>query len=224
MEVLYERCCGLDVHKETVVACVRSPGKGKRRQSQVQTFGTTTPELLKLADWLTQAGCTHVAMESTGVYWKPVYNILEGMFELLLVNAYHVKAVPGRKTEVRDCDWIAQLLEHGLLKSSFVPPAHIRELRDLTRYRKTLIQTRVREAHRGQKVLESANIKLSNVASDVLGVSGREMLRALIAGERDGEKLAQLARGTLPGASGGSWRPRSWGGSPSTTPTCCSRC
>src|SRR5499426_3962689 len=197
MEVLYRVCCGLDVHKKTVVACLRFPGSARRRAEEVRTFGTTTRELLRLADWLTAAGCTHVAMESTGVYWRPVYHILEGSFELLLVNAQHVKMVPGRKTDIKDCQWIAQLLEHGLLRSSFVPPAPLRDLRELTRYRRQLIQEHTREANRVQKVLETANIKLGDVASDVLGASGRAMLRAIIAGERDAEKLADLARGLL---------------------------
>jgi transposase len=187
----------MDVHGATVVACLRTPNERGQRRSEVRTFGTTTAELLKLSAWLTEAGCTHVAMESTGVYWKPVFNVLEGAFEVLLVNAQHIKAVPGRKTDVKDSEWIAQLLEHGLLRASFIPPAPIRELRELTRYRKTLIQERAREAHRVHKVLESANIKLTNVASDVLGASGRCMLKALIAGERDGAKLADLAKGTL---------------------------
>jgi transposase len=197
MEVLYKSCCGLDVHEATVVACVRFPGKRGRRTSEVQTFGTTTAELLQLADWLTEHGVTHVAMERTGVLWKPVFNILEGNFEVILVNARHYKAVPGRKTDVRDCAWLAQLLEHGLLRASFIPPRPIRELRDLTRYRKTLIQEHTREANRVQKLLESANLKLGLVATDILGASGRAILRALVAGERDGTVLAELAKGTL---------------------------
>src|SRR5215475_6229555 len=197
MEVLYRVCCGLDVHKKTVVACLRFPGPNGKRAEEVRTFGTTTRELLKLADWLTAAGCTHIAMESTGVYWRPVYQILEGAFELLLVNAQHVKMVPGRKTDVKDCQWIAQLLEHGLLRSSFVPPAPLRELRELTRYRRQLIEEHTREVNRVHKLLETANIKLGDVASDVFGASGRAMLKALIAGERDAATLADLARGLL---------------------------
>ncbi len=169
MEVLYTSCCGLDVHQATVVACVRRAGKGRRRASTVRTFGATTAELLRLADWLTEQEVTHVAMESTGVLWKPVFNILEGTCEVILVNPQHFKAVPGRKTDVRDCEWLAQLLEHGLLRGSFIPPQPIRELRDLTRYRKVLIQQRVTEANRVRKLLESANIKLGVVATDVLG-------------------------------------------------------
>jgi transposase len=197
MEVLYRVCCGLDVHKKIVVACLRFPGPKGKRAEEVRTFGTTTRELLRLADWLTAAGCTHIAMESTGVYWRPVYQILEGGFELLLVNAQHVKMVPGRKTDIKDCQWIARLLEHGLLRSSFVPPAPLRELRELTRYRRQLIEEHTREVNRVQKLLETANIKLGDVASDVFGASGRAMLKALIAGERDAEKLADLARGLL---------------------------
>ena len=197
MQVLYERCCGVDVHQATVVACVRSPGTGVRRGSVVRTFGTTTSELLAFADWLTTCGVTHVAMESTGVYWRPVFNILESQCTVILVNAEHIKAVPGRKTDVRDCEWIAQLLEHGLLRPSFIPPAPIRDLRDLTRHRTILVRQRAHEVNRVQKLLESANLKLSLVATDVLGASGRAMLRALVAGERDGAALAELAKGTL---------------------------
>jgi transposase len=197
MEILYRVCCGLDVHKKTVVACLRFTGPNGRRASEVRSFGTTTRGLLRLADWLTAAGCTHVAMESTGVYWRPVYHILEEGFTVLLVNAQHVKAVPGRKTDVKDCQWIAQLLEHGLLRGSFVPPAPLRELRELTRSRRQLIQDHTREVNRVQKVLETANIKLGDVASDVLGASGRAMLYGLVAGERDADRLAALARGLL---------------------------
>src|SRR5438445_8275937 len=197
MEILYRICCGLDVHKKTVAACLRFLSPTGTRAEEIRTFGTATRELLRLADWLATAGCTHVAMESTGVYWRPVYQILEGSFALLLVNAQHIKTVPGRKTDVKDCQWIARLLEHGLLRASFVPPAPFRELRELTRYRRQLIEERAREANRVQKVLETANIKLGDVATDVLGASGRAMLKALIAGERDAHKLAALARGLL---------------------------
>jgi transposase len=197
MEVLYRVCCGLDVHKKTVAACLREPGPNGTRPEELRTFGTTTRELLRLTDWLTTAGCTHVAMESTGVYWRPVYQILEGNFELLLVNAQPIKAVPGRKTDVKDSQWIARLLEHGLLRASFVPPAPFRELRELTRYRRQLVQERARDANRVQKVLETANIKLGDVATDVLGASGRAMVTALIAGERDAGRLADLAQGLL---------------------------
>jgi transposase len=197
MEVLYDRCCGLDVHAATVVACVRrSTGRG-RRTSTVRTFGTATGELSELADWLTAEGVTHVAMESTGVFWKPVFNVLEGSFTVILVNAQHVKAVPGRKTDVRDCDWIARLLECGLLRASFIPPPPIRELRDLTRYRATVVRERVSEANRVHKLLQAANIKLGLVVTDILGASSRAMLRALIRGERDPTVLADLAKGSL---------------------------
>jgi transposase len=197
MEVLYARCCGLDVHHATVVACVRRPGKGRRRTSEVRTFETTTKALLALADWLTAEGVRHVAMESTGVLWKPVFNVLEGSFEVILVNPQHFKAVPGRKTDVRDCAWLARLLECGLLRASFIPPPPIRALRDLTRYRKVLIQQRTTEVNRIRKLLESANIKLGLVATELLGATGRAILRALHAGERDGLVLAELAKGTL---------------------------
>jgi transposase len=199
MEQVFDRVCGLDVHKATIAACVRVPdGKGKRAQ-YVQTFGTTTADLLALRDWLEAHGVTHVAMESTGVYWKPVYYVLEERVTCLLVNATHVKKVPGRKTDVQDCAWLAQLLEHGLLRGSFVPPAPIRELRDLTRYRKSLIQERAREANRVHKLLEDAGIKLATVARDVLGASGRAMLEALVQGTSDPAILAELARGRMRG-------------------------
>jgi transposase len=197
MERLIERVCGLDVHKQTVAACVRVPKSKGTREQHVQTFGTTAAELLALRDWLEAHEVTHVAMESTGVYWKPIYYVLEERFTCLLVNAAHVKQVPGRKTDVQDCVWIAQLLEHGLLRGSFVPPAPIRELRDLTRYRKVLIQDRTREANRLHKLLEDAGIKLASVATDILGVSGRAMLEALVRGTTDPEVLAELARGKL---------------------------
>jgi transposase len=197
MEVLVEICAGLDVHQASVVACVRRPGKRGRRSSEVRTFGTPTRELLQLADWLTTEGVTNVAMESPGVCWKPVFNLLEGHVEGILVNAQHIKAVPGRKTDVRDCEWLAQLLEPGLLRASFIPPQPIRELRDLTRDRKSLVQHRATEGNRVQKLLESANIKLGGVATDILGASGRAMLRALMAGEADGTVLAELAKGAL---------------------------
>jgi transposase len=197
MERIIERGCGLDVHKATVAACIRQPGPTGERVELIETFGTTTPDLLALKDWLSVHGVTHVAMESTGVYWKPVYYVLEDGFQLILVNAGHMKNVPGRKTDVKDCAWIAQLLEHGLLTASFVPPPPIRELRDLTRYRKVLIQERASEANRLHKVLEDAGIKLSNVASDILGVSGRAMLEALVNGTTDAHVLADLAKRQL---------------------------
>jgi transposase len=197
MQALYRCCAGLDVHKDTVVACVRRLDEQGHAQEEVRTFGTMTGMLLALADWLLEAGVTHAAMESTGVYWKPIYHVLEGQFELLLVNAQHIKQVPGRKTDVKDCAWIAQLLQHGLLKSSLVPPPFQRELRDLTRQRTQLVGEQGRVAQRIQKVLEDANIKLASVATDVMGVSGRDMLRAIIAGTTDPKELAKLARGRL---------------------------
>jgi transposase len=197
MEVIYPRCCGLDVHKRSVVACLITPGADGAPFKAVRTFGTMTEDLLALSDWLATAGCTHVALESTGVFWKPIYNLLEGSFTLLLVNARHIKAVPGRKTDVRDCEWIADLLRHGLLQASFVPDRAQRELRELTRYRTTLVRERTAEANRLQKTLEGANIKLASVATDILGVSGRQMLAALSAGVTDPVALADLARGSL---------------------------
>jgi transposase len=199
MERQLERCCGLDVHKETVAACVRVGGRTGQAEQHVQTFGTTVGDLLVLRDWLAAHGVTHVAMESTGVYWKPVFYALESDFTCLLVNAAHIKQVPGRKTDVKDCVWIAQLLEHGLLRGSFVPPAPIRDLRDLTRYRKALIHDRTRVANRLHKALEEAGMKLASVASDILGVSGRAMLAALVEGTTDPAVLADLARGRLRG-------------------------
>src|SRR5262249_18472637 len=194
MELLYASCAGLDVHKDTVVACVRRlDAKGKVRQ-QTRTFGTMTSQLLQLADWLAEHPVTHVAMESTGVYGKPIWNLLEGQLEILLVNAQHIKQVPGRKTDVKDAAWIAQLLQHGLVRGSFVPRTPQRELRELTRQRRQLIQARAAIANRIQKVLEDANIKLGSVASDVLGASGRDMLEAIIGGQEDAEVLAELAR------------------------------
>ena len=197
MEPLIERGAGLDVHKETVAVCGRVPGPTGPRVQQVRTFGTMTADLLALRDWLTGQGVTHVAMESTGVYWKPIYYVLEEAVTCLLVNAAHMRNVPGRKTDVQDCVWIAQLLEHGLLRGSFVPPAPIREVRDLTRYRKGLIQERGRETQRLQKVLEDAGVKLASGVTDTLGVSGRAMLEALVHGTTDPDVLAELARGRL---------------------------
>jgi transposase len=197
MEVVHFRCCGLDVHKDTVVACVRRSDPDGRVDEQVRTFATTTAGLLELGDWLVDQQVTIAAMESTGVYWKPVWNLLEGRLELMLVNAREVKQLPGRKTDVKDSQWIAQLLSCGLLKRSFVPPLPQRELRDLTRTRTSLLQDRSRVANRLQKVLEDANIKLGSVASDVLGVSGREMLAALIEGKQTPAEMADLARRRL---------------------------
>ena len=198
MELLHPRCAGLDVAKDEVVACVRVPaGRGGRAQ-ELRTFPTFTSGLEALAAWLAGEGVTQVVMEATGQYWKPVWYVLEEAgFELLLVNARHVKILPGRKTDVSDAAWLAELLEHGLLRGSFVPPAPIRELRDLTRYRKRLVQAHASEGQRGQKTLEDAGTKLDSVATDVLGVSGRAMLTALVDGERDPQALAELAKGRL---------------------------
>ena len=197
MEVVYPRCAGLDVHKKTVVACTITPDPKGGWSQEIQTFTTMTADLLKLSDWLLTKECTHVAMESTGEYWKPVFNILEANFEVMLVNAQHIKAVPGRKTDVKDAQWIAQLLQHGLLRSSFIPPIAQRDLRDLTRHRTNFIRERVNLVNRIQKVLEGGNLKLASVASDVMGVSGRAMLDAIVAGQTDPLLLADLARGRL---------------------------
>lgn len=194
MEVLYPRCAGLDVHKDTVVACVRCVSEPPHRE--VRTFGTTTRDLFALADWLASHGCTQVAMEATGIYWKPVWHLLEGRFELVLANAQHIRNVPGRKTDVNDATWIADLLAHGLIRSSFVPPAAIQELRDLTRTRKQIVREIAQHTLRIQKTLEDANIKVASVLSNVIGTSGRAMLLAIISGEEDPERLADLAVGT----------------------------
>lgn len=194
MQVLYPRCAGLDVHKDSVVArirCVSAP-----LHDEVKSFATTTSALLELSDWLSSHGVTHVAMEATGVYWKPVWHLLEGHFEQVLANAQHIRNVPGRKTDVNDATWIADLLAHGLIRSSFVPPVPIQELRDLTRTRKQLVREISQHSSRIQKILEDANLKLGSVLSDVLGKSGRAILEALIAGQTDPEKLADLAQGT----------------------------
>src|SRR5215813_8487735 len=199
METLVERGCGLDVHQATVVACLLIVSKNGKAHKQIRTFGTTTRELLALREWLVSQDCTHVAMESTGVYWKPVYAILEGegTFKIVVANAQHVKKVPGRKTDVKDAEWIAELLCHGLLRSSFVPPKPIRELRDLTRYRRKLVESQVAERNRLLKLLESANIKLASVAADVFGLSGQLMLRALIEGKASPQEMAELAKGRM---------------------------
>jgi transposase len=197
MRTLVERGCGLDVHQATVVACLLIVLKNGKVQKQMRTFGTTTRELLSLREWLLVEACTHVAMESTGVYWKPIYAILEGGFEIVVANAQHVKKVPGRKTDVKDAEWIADLLCHGLLRSSFVPPKPIRELRDLTRYRRKLVESRSAERNRLLKLLESANIKLASVATDVFGASGRLMLHALAEGKATPQGMAELAKQKL---------------------------
>lgn len=193
MEILYENCCGLDVHKKTIVACMIN-GKAK----EIVTFGTMTEDILDLVDWIKSKECQCVAMESTGVYWKPVYNLLEvENMKALVVNAQHIKNVPGRKTDIKDAEWIADLLKHGLLKGSFIPPREQRELKELVRYRRSIIQERTSESARVQKVLEGANIKLASVASNVLGVSGRAMLDAIISGTEKPEELSALAKGAL---------------------------
>lgn len=197
MEIIYTTCCGLDVHKRSVAACVRRLEAGGRLHQETRTFGTMTQDILEMADWLAAEGVTHAAMESTGVFWKPIYNLLEDRFSLLLVNARHVKHVPGRKTDVQDCQWLAQLLQCGLLKASFIPERPQRQLRELTRHRSQLVAERARVANRIHKVLEDANIKLGSVATDILGASGRDMLRAMVAGEQDPKKLADLARRQL---------------------------
>ncbi len=198
MEVLHPRCCGVDVHKASVVACLLMPGRGGAPEREVRTFSTMTEDLLALVDWLGGAGCTHVAMESTGRFWKPLYNLLEGVVEeVLVVNAAHIKQVPGRTTDVKDAEWIADLLRHGLLRASFIPDRPQRELRELTRYRTSLVRERSAEVNRLQKVLEGANIKLSVVAKDIMGVSGRAILAALLAGSTDAAAMAQVARGKL---------------------------
>jgi transposase len=197
LDVLHERCCGLDLHKKSVTACRLTPGANGRIVKEVRTFGTMTADLLALGDWLEEGGITHVAMESTGVYWKPVWNLFEERFTLLLVNAHHVKVVPGRKRDVGDAEWLAELLRHGLLAPSFVPDRPARELRELTRYRSSLVRERTAEVNRLQKTLEGANIKLASVVSDVTGVSARAMLGELLAGHDDAAALAELAMGQL---------------------------
>lgn len=193
MDVIIERACGMDVHKDSITACIMTK-KGK----EIQTFSTKTVFLLELVDWIMKHGCTHVAMESTSVYWKPIVNLLEAEdIEFLVVNAQHMKAVPGRKTDVKDAEWIAQLLRYGLLKASFIPDRNQRELRELVRYRRSIIEERARQHNRIQKVLEGANIKLGSVVSDIMGVSSKNMLRAIAEGEEDPKKLADFAQRSL---------------------------
>lgn len=197
METIIERCCGIDVHKKTIVACLITGKPHEKPETIIKTFSTMTRDLLACRDWLVSEGCTHVAMESTGVYWKPVFNILEDSMEVILANARNVKNVPGRKTDVKDCQWIAQLLRHGLIAGSFIPPKPIRELRDLTRYRQKLTQQRSSEINRLQKFLEDANIKLSSVVTDINGVSAQEMIQHLIQEDMTSQEMAQLAKGRL---------------------------
>ena len=183
MNMVYERCAGLDVHKKSVVVCAILPDSAGHRHKEHQTFSTMTPDLLRMRSWFTAQGVTHVAMESTGVYCRPIFHVLEGHIEVMVVNAQHIKAVPGRKTDVLDAEWIADLLQHGLLRPSFIPPAWQRQVRELTRYRTSLIEERSRSINRVQKTLEDANSKLASVASDLMGLSARAMLAALLAGE-----------------------------------------
>ncbi|MGH8475964.1 MAG: IS110 family transposase [Methylococcales bacterium] len=197
MRIVYKRCCGMDVHKRVIVACLLMLDRHGELHKQIRKFGTMTNDLLEMLDWLQAAGCTHVAMESTGVYWKPIYNILEGHLEVVVVNAQHLKGVPGRKTDVLDSEWLAECFQLGLLRASFIPPAPVRELRDLTRYRTSLIGERARTANRLQKVLEDANIKLASVVTDIQGVSAWAMLQAIVAGNTDAQAMADLAKGLL---------------------------
>jgi transposase len=197
MQVMVERCCGLDIHQESVVACVLVGAPGLRPRKEVRTFRTMTRELEALRDWLEAMGVTHVGMESTGVYWRPVYAVLEGHFELIVGNARHIRNVPGRKTDVKDAEWIAELVRHGLIAKSFVPPPPLRELRDLLRYRRKLTESQAAERNRLLRLLETANIKLASVATDVFGVSGQAMLKALIEGNASAEEMAGLAKGQL---------------------------
>jgi transposase len=197
MNIVYERCAGIDVHKKNVVVCAITPGKQGQRQKEHCTFSTMMPDLLRMRHWFQSLGVTHVAMESTGSFWKPIFNVLEGHMEVLVVNAQHLKTVPGRKTDLKDAEWIADLLQHGLLRPSFVPPAWQREVRELTRYRTSLVQERSRIVNRLQKTLEDTNIKLASVASDLMGKSARDMLTALLAGEVDPSVLTELARGRM---------------------------
>ena len=197
MEAIVERCCGLDVHQGVVVACLLAGGADRKPRKEVRRFGTMTKDLLELRAWLLSEQCTHVAMESTGIYWVPVYGVLEGQFALIVGNATHIRNVPGRKTDVKDSEWIADLVRHGLIRPSFVPPKPLRDLREMLRYRRGLVESQTAERNRLLKLLESANIKLASVASDVFGVSGRAMVRALIGGKTPPEAMAELARGQL---------------------------
>lgn len=197
METIFERCCGIDVHKETLTACIMICKYGRITKKEVRTFSTMTEDIEGLRGWLRSEGITHVAIESTGIYWRPVFNILEDEFEILLANAKHIKNVPGRKTDVADSEWLCTLMRNGLLRGSFIPPKHIRQMRDISRYRTKLNNNIAAEKNRLQKYLEDANIKLSSVATDALGVSGRNMLREIIKGNTDCDKLSDLAKGRL---------------------------
>ena len=197
MEAIVERCCGLDVHKDVVVACLLIGSAEERVRKQIRTYGTTTAQLEQMREWLKESACSHIGMESTGVYWMPVYAVLEEHFDLIVGNAAHIKNVPGRKTDVKDAQWIAELIRCGLVRKSFVPPKWQRALRDLTRYRRKLVEAQASERNRLQRLLETCNVKLASVATDVFGKSGRDMLRALIKGDDNPEQIAQLARGRL---------------------------
>jgi len=197
MDVVVERCAGIDVHKRVLVVCRLSVDETGQRRAQTRTFGTTTGDILQVCDWLTEGECTHVGLESTGDYWKPIFNVLEGLFEVWLLNAQHIKAVPGRKTDVKDAQWIAELLAQGLVRPSFIPLREQRDLRDLTRYRVSFVRERATLVNRVQKLLEGTNLKLCSVLTNVMGVSGRAILSALLAGETDPQTLAELARGQL---------------------------
>lgn len=197
MEAIIERCCGIDVHKKTISACFVTGKADEKPKQTIRSFSTMTHDLLACRDWLISEGCTHVAMESTGVYWKPVFNILEDHMEVILANARHIKNVPGRKTDVKDCQWIAKLLRHGLIRGSFIPPKPIRQLRDLTRYRQKLTHQRSSEINRLQKFLEEANIKLASVVTDITGVSAQEIIQHLIQEDMTTQEMAQLAKGRL---------------------------
>lgn len=198
MKIVYHCCCGMDVHRSTLKANLRRSGvKDRPDMDEIREFGTTTGELLRLSDWLKQEGCTHIAMESTGVFWKPIFNILGSDFEVILVNARHYRGIPGHKTDAKDCRWLGELLEHGLLKASFIPPQPIRELRDLTRHRRRLVEEKTSVVNRVHKVLQDANVKLSSVITNIMGKSGKAMLKKMIEGETDAEVLAQLAHGKM---------------------------
>lgn len=197
MEAIFERCCGIDVHKKTLTACIMIGKEGKITKKEIRTYSTMTENIEEFRDWLKSEGITHVAIESTGIYWRPVYNILENDIEVILANARHIKNVPGRKTDVADSEWLCKLLRNGLIQGSFIPPQHIRQLRDLTRYRSKLNNSIAAEKNRLQKYLEDANIKLSSVATDTLGVSGRKMIREIIKGNTDRDGLSELAKGRL---------------------------
>ena len=197
MEMLHARCAGIDVHKKNVKVCLIITEENGKQKKEIRTYSTMTPQLLELHDWLKEQGCSHIAFEATGVYWKPVFNLLEGDFEILVVNAHHMKAVPGRKTDVKDAEWIADLLRHGLLKASFIPSAPQRELRDVTRYRVSLVEERAREVNRLQKTLEDTNLKLGDVVSDVMGKASSMILHAIAEGETDPVRLASFAVGRV---------------------------